>query len=179
MAGASPPPPAPLPPSAAARCLSSLRVARREHRIPKILSLRPSAGRLSGCLQQKKSRTPFLNEGREALQEHGHHGRVEICPNRYSLQVHLVLHRHRRLLTRLALHKRRYIVSQKGRDAGQVGRVNSAEPRDSDRSSRLLLGAAGSCGLHARKDALERPLTNAGFAEGHMKGALHTSSGSS
>ena len=47
--------------------------------------------------------SPFLDQCREALQQHRHDRRVEVRPDWCSLQIHLVLYAHRRLLGFLGL----------------------------------------------------------------------------
>lgn len=61
-------------------------------------------GRVDGGSRMRcPGASPLLDECRQALQQHGHDGAVQVGSDRRRLQVHLVLHRHRRLLRGLAL----------------------------------------------------------------------------
>jgi hypothetical protein len=71
-----------------------------------VLGVRRKWGGWTGggaCDMPGRSAPPLLDERRQALQQHGHDGAVEVGPDRCRLQIHLVLHRHRRLLRGLAL----------------------------------------------------------------------------
>ena len=65
-------------------------------------------GRVDGGSRMRcPGASPLLDECRQALQQHGHDGAVQVGSDRRRLQVHLVLHRHRRLLRGLALGRTR------------------------------------------------------------------------
>lgn len=93
-----------------------------------------------GALAKMRARhTPLLDEGRQALQQHGDDRGVEVRADRRRLQVHLVLHTHRRLLRSLGL---RFRGLTRSRSVRESARGTSARDQRNG-TSRFPFGTQG------------------------------------